>query len=563
MKYLDIITENKRLGSELADLETYSIAVLSNITVNQIKEVLEYFLRKNRINANVELGNYDNIPQDSIKFKKKNLIIIYWELTNLINGLQYKIELLDKQKIDELISKVKAEIDFVLSNLKSASHILINKFSSLVFNYANIDRNNLDYISDVLNDYLIKMKTVNVSIIDIDKIFARISIEKSVDFRYYYSSKALYSIEYFKAYSNFIMPIIFSLNGKSKKALILDCDNTLWKGIIGEDGIDAIVLSSNQEGGMIYEEVQSIVKSLSNEGVIMGLCSKNNIKEVNDVLNNHKGMVLKNDDFAIMKVDWNDKVSNLNSIAKTLNINIDSIVFIDDSDFEINYINESLPEIITLQVPYKNHLYPKLLREKRNLFYNVSKTREDSKRVKMYKDQVQRSEEKKGFSNLKEYVKSLNINIEFLINSTEIISRMSQMSLKTNQFNLTTKRYSEADIKRYINDNDSIVIAIGVSDKFGDNGITGLSIIKLIYNDQAFIDTFLLSCRVIGRGIENTFLDYIMNYLKNLGVIKVKSSFINSTKNVQVKNFYDEMGFNVIEETNQNKIYKINIKDYK
>lgn len=542
--------------------KNYPVGIISNITVNQIKEVFEYTLRSAGIKANCTVGNYDNIVQDAGQFKQNKLVVIFWELANLVDGLQYKAELLEKKKTEELIEKVKAEIAFVFQSLNETSHVLINKFSSLTFNYSILDTNNLDYIADSLNQYLIVSKPKNVTIVDIDKVLAKLSIEKSVDLRYYYSSKALYTIEFFKAYANFTLPVVRSLNGKAKKALIFDCDNTLWKGILGEDGIDEIRLSSQQSGGTAYEEVQSLAKALTKEGVVLGLCSKNNPDDIEEVLENHPGMTLKNSDLTIKKVNWNDKVSSLNEIAASLNIGTDSFVFIDDSDFEINFVKENLPEITTLQVPAKTFEYPGMLRENLGLFYSVSKTGEDLKRVTMYKEQAQREEAKSGFGDLEEYIKSLDIRIDVHVDDPGIVPRVSQMTQKTNQFNLTTKRYSEADISRFIDDPSNCVFAIGVSDKFGDNGVTGLAIVNL-EGDTAEIDTLLMSCRIIGRRIEFRFFDFIVEYLKKTGIHKINAQYLKTLKNEQVIDFFHILGFEIINKQKDLTNYTINIENYK
>ena len=561
LNYREIFAANQKLKESLQGKE-YPVAIISNIIVHQLKEIFEYTLRKTGINASCSIGNYNNIVQDSKKVSNNKLVVIFWELANIIDGLQYKADLMSTESLSDLINNVKKELDFVFNNLKDTSNVIINTFSSLLFNVYNLDPNNLDTIADELNKYLIAKLPPNFTLINTDKIIARISVEKSVDMRYYYSSKALYSIEFYKSWSKFVLPLVRSLNGKAKKALIFDCDNTLWKGVLGEDGFDNILLSATQPGGTPFEEVQSLAKQLNREGIIIGLCSKNNPEDVNEVLAKHPKMTLKEADFTIKKVNWIDKVSNLKSIANTLNIGKDSLVFIDDSNFEINFVNETLPEITTIQVPEKISEYPGIIRKNLGLFYNASKTVEDQKRVKMYKQQVKREEAKEGFNNLESYIKSLKIVLEVYVDELKIIPRMSQMTQKTNQFNLTTKRYSEADIKKFVESPDYTVVAIGVHDKYGDNGITGLAILN--QNDiHAEIDTFLMSCRIIGRNIENRFFDYLIDLLKKRGIRKLYANYIKTLKNNQVNDFYNRLGFTLINEENGNKKYELELNHYK
>jgi len=560
LKYREILALNQKLGNDLESNE-YSVGIISNIIVNQLKEIFEFVIRSEQINATCTVGNYDNIIQDSKLFKNHKLVIIFWELANIVDGLQYKADLMSEKAISELIHKVKSELEFVFKNLESTPKVLINSFSTLVFNQFNIEQNKFDKLSNQLNTYLEKNKPPNFTIIEIDKVIAGLSISSSIDTRYFYSSKALYSIDFYVAWSKHVLPIIRSLNGKAKKALIFDCDNTLWKGILGEDGFDKILLSANQPGGAPFEEVQSLAKHLSNEGIIIGLCSKNNRKDVEEVLIEHKKMTLRNENLTVKEVNWDNKGSNLEKIARSLNIGKDSIVFVDDSNFEINFINEVLPEITTIQVPKSSSEYPKVIRENLGLFYNASKTSEDRKRIKMYKDQLKREEAKIGFENLEAYIKSLNILLEIFIDEHGVIPRISQMTQKTNQFNLTTKRYTEAEIRELIDSPKASVIAIGVSDKFGDNGITGLAIIKN-NSDEAELDTLLMSCRIIGRNIEKFFFDFIVSFLKEIKVTSLKASYIKTLKNSQVKNFFDDLGFMVLNVDQGNKYYTLNLADY-
>ena len=561
LKYSEILAANQKLKNTV-DGAAYPVGIISNITVNQLRDILEYTLRNEGINASCKVGNYDNILQDAGAFSNNKLVVIFWELANLVDGLQYKAGLMDKANRDELVNKVKNELTFVFESLKETSRVVINAFSSLVFNYQNLDRNALDEMADELNAFLYSNKPDNFTVVALDKIIARVGIEKSTDLRYFYSSKALYAIDFYKAWSEFVLPLVRSLNGKAKKALIFDCDNTLWKGILGEDGFDNILVSSTQPGGAPYEEIQSLAKSLTGEGIILGLCSKNNPDDVDEVLEKHPGMTLRDTDLTIKRVNWSDKVTNLKDIAKSLNIGLDSLVFVDDSDFEVNYVRENLPEVTVIQVPKRTSDYPAEIRKNLGLFFNASKTDEDIKRVKMYKEQVKREEAKTGFDTLESYIKSMEISLDIYVDDAAIIPRMSQMTQKTNQFNLTTKRYSAADMQKFVESTDYHVIAIGVKDKFGDNGITGLTIIRKD-GDAAEIDSLLMSCRIIGRNIEFRYMDYLLDFLAEQGIREVKADYFKTLKNAQVEPFYDNMGFELAGQTEDHKHYKIETKKYK
>jgi FkbH-like protein len=541
----------------------YEISVLSNIIISQIIEILEYTLRVNNVPAIVKLGDYDNIIQDSDKSKGSNAVIIFWELPNIIDGLQYKIELFNKNQLNEFLKKIKSEIDLVLKNLQKTSLVLFNKFTSLQFSKSNIRKNNLEKLADQLNRYIEQRIPSNVRLVDIEKVISSVGVSNSLDMRYYYSSKALYTVDFFKSYAEFVKPFIMSVNGKAKKALIFDCDNTLWKGILGEDGINNIEMSTITKDGTIFSEVQSMALALNRQGILIGLCSKNNPGDVDEVIKTHPHMQLRDEHISINKSNWSNKVSNLKEIANELNIGLDSLVFIDDSAFEVNLVREHLPEVTVLQVPERLYEYPRMFRENMSLFYNISHTVEDQKKIEMYKQQVKRETNKKEFSDIKDYLVSLELKMTIVANDESIIPRMSQLSQKTNQFNLTTKRYTDADIKNFIEDPNSNVYAFSVSDKFGTSGITGLGIVNENGSSEtAEIDTLLMSCRIIGRNIEYAFINYIIDRRKEKNIFCLKAKYIKTQKNEQVKEFYDKCAFKLTDSTDSVRKYTLDVSKY-
>ena len=554
MKFSEIIKNNKALNGQL-ETPSYKIAILSNIMVHQTKDICEYWLRSDLVNADVLVGGYDNIVQDSHKFKESDAVIIFWETCNILDGLQYKIELMGDKEIDEIALKVKLEIDIVLKNLKKTSLVIINKFSSLVFNRYSINMSKLNLLENILNEYLEVNIRLNVRLVDIEKIISNVSIDKAIDLRFYYSSKTFYSFIFYKKYFQYIKPMVLAAVGRTKKALILDCDNTLWKGILGEDGFDNI---------KVFEEIQYLSLMLSRRGVIVGLCSKNNLQDVNEVLDNHPDMILRDKDIVIKKINWNDKVTNLREIAKELNIGLDSIVFLDDSDFEVDLVRSELPEVRVYKVPANEHEYGVLFRRVASLFYSFTNTREDRNKVQFYKDQIKRADVKGSFGDIESYLATLGLKLTLYKDDLSQVERLAQLSQKTNQFNLTTKRYTEVDVINIIKSTDQMLMSFSVSDKYGDSGITGLAVFDF---RNSMLDSLLLSCRVLGRNIEFAFMNAIVEMLKQRGLFKIESSYVRTVKNDQVSNFYEKCGFskNIGLRTDSNIVssYFIILDDYK
>jgi FkbH-like protein len=558
LKYTEILSNNRSLGEKLSSLPVYKISVLSNIITSQLNDILELAIRSQAINAKVNSGDYDNIIQNSETFADSNVVVLFWELANIVDGLQYKSLTMTSDEVEKLVEKVKQEINFVFYSLSKTPLVIFNQFSTLVFNQQFIKNNQFDEICNQLNQYVSQNIPNNFFLVPIEKLLAKLSIEKSIDLRYYYSSKSLYSVDFFKHYAQFVSPLILSVNGKSKKVLVLDCDNTLWKGVIGEDGVEKIALSTNDKNGVFFEEIHYLIKSLTGDGVLVCLCSKNNESDLDEVWKSRFDIALKENDIFARKVNWQSKDKNLQELIEELNVGTDSIVFIDDSSFEISCVENSLPEVTTLQVPRLLYTYPSWFRENMSLFFKPYQTTEDSKRLEMYRNEAQRKNERKRFSSIDEYLNSLEIKLLIHINQSEHLVRASQLTQKTNQFNLTTKRYTETEIKRLLDGGTHRVYVLEVSDKFGDYGLTGLAIVAINHPD-AEIDTLLLSCRVLGRNVENNFVNFIINDLMELGLDNIFASYRKTHKNVQVANFYETIGFEVLSSSDTLTEYRLSL----
>ncbi|PIX35158.1 MAG: hypothetical protein COZ59_06885 [Bacteroidetes bacterium CG_4_8_14_3_um_filter_31_14] len=563
LKYSEILAQNQILRNTVKGIP-YRISVLSNVTINSLKEILEYSLRVNQINPSIELGNYDNIIQDSVRYKDSDLVVVFFDMLNVVDSVSTFFEDINDELYNNLKNRICAEIDIIIENLKDSPSVIFNSFSSNYFIPNYTQKTIVETLVIELNKYLEERKNINISIINIDKIFTKIGIKQAIDFRLYNSSKAPYTLSFLKNYVTAINPIIYKNTGKLKKAIIFDCDNTLWKGIIGEDGIEKIDMSISSHFGKFYNKIQQIAVFLSKRGVIIGICSKNNESDVTEVLLNHPDVILKDEYIAIKKINWEDKTSNLLLIASELNIGLDSIVFVDDSSFEINLIKEQIPEIVSIQVPSAIYEYPDFLLQYITNYFNLSLNSEDAKKTIIYKQQTERESDKKNHKSIDEYLASLNISLTISVDDLSQIPRIAQLTQKTNQFNITTKRYTENQILNMINSVHDNVFAVSVADKFGDNGITAVCIIKtdLQNKKKCNIDTFLMSCRIIGRNIEFVLMDYIIGWLISHNFTTVTAKFIPTKKNQQVQDFYSLNGFALIKKESDYKIFSIELSKY-
>lgn len=562
LSYTEILQLNKELSKEKYYNE-FSAKILSNVTVNSFREIVEYSLRLKKINPIIEIGNFDNIVQDSVDSCNHNLVFVFYDVLNIVDNISSYFELLDEDSILEVEQKIKSEIELILINLRTTPTVIFNTFSSasIVSPFVNITK--LEKFVQVLNNYLYNLTAKNLVIVNIEKIIFELGRAQAFDFRFYQSSKAPYTISFFKSYIRAIESTILKVTGKGKKAIIFDCDNTLWKGVVGEDGIENIQMAASNSYSKAFYDVQCIAKYLSKNGILVGLCSKNNFSDVDEVIDKHKDMILSNEDIIIKKVNWNDKVTNLQEIASELNIGVDSLLFVDDSDYEINLVKERLPDLKTFQVPKNSYLYKN---ELLNFIYQNTSlvvSNEDLKKTEQYKEQLVREIDKNNFDSIDNYISSLKIKLDIYKDDFSQIPRISQLTQKTNQFNLTTFRYTETEIEEYMSSSNKHIFTASVSDKFGDSGLTVVCIVFIDNNKaHATIDTFLMSCRIIGRNIEFVFIDQVFQFFKSIGVKIINSKFIKTAKNNQVSFFYDKIGFSISNDKDNKKEYMLDMDEY-
>ncbi len=349
-----------------------------------------------------------------------------------------------------------------------------------------------------------------------------------------------------------------ALQKKRKKCLVLDLDNTLWGGVIGEDGADGIELSEFKEGAR-YKDFQKRIMEIKNLGVLLAICSKNNYDDAIEVINSHPHMVLKEEDFVSLKINWEQKAKNISEIASELNIGTDSLVFIDDNPVERESVRMLMPEVAVPEFPKDTAELSKFIRGVyEEYFYTVDFTDEDRNKTEMYRQNNMREREKSAAGDLESFLKGLQTEIAIGLLKPGDVKRAAELTQKTNQFNLTTRRYSEERIRNFMDSDEYRVYMASAKDKYGDNGKIGLVIAKL-EGDSAFVDTFVMSCRVMGRYIEEQIIGFVENDLKESGIRIIKSEFIPTGKNKPVCLLYENLGYSVEEESDSGKKYTISI----
>jgi FkbH-like protein len=377
--------------------------------------------------------------------------------------------------------------------------------------------------------------------VDLDAVFRGIGQDAALHAANWHRGRAPYTASALAKIAAHDFRLIRPQLGRNRKCLVLDCDDVLWGGILGEQGPAGIAIGQNYPGSPYFDFQQELL-NLHDRGVILALCSKNDESAVFDILQSHPEMLIRKSHIASHRINWTDKATNLREIAADLNIGIDSLVFVDDSAHEIALVQRELPEVATLHLPSDRPAdYSRLLAQE-DWFDTLSVTDDDRSRGDRYKVEAKRKTAERGATDLDAFLASLDIEIQVAPAKEVSVARIAQMTQKTNQFNLTTRRYSEPEILRFLDDDNWGVYTLRVRDVFGDSGLVGTA--NLRYGeDGALIDSLLVSCRVLGRGIEKALLAAVMRHAAGRGAARILGQFIPSLRNDVCAGFLTECGF--------------------
>jgi FkbH-like protein len=352
------------------------------------------------------------------------------------------------------------------------------------------------------------------------------------------------------------MRFMVPLTGRTAKALVVDLDNTLWGGVIGEDGMTGIKLSGEYPGAA-YQALQGAMLDLNRKGILLAICSKNNPDDAMEVLEKHRGMVLRPQHFASMRISWNDKSQGLREIASELNIAIESLPFLDDNPFEREQVRRAVPEVIVIDLPQDPLEYAAVVRS-HPVFERLALSAEDQQRTTFYAEQRERTRVEQNFQSKEDFYRFLEQEAEIATVSPATLGRISQLTQKTNQFNVTTRRYAEQQIRELATNPACQVFSIRVRDRFGDHGLVGVSITR-DRGDTCEIDSFLLSCRVIGRTVETALLAHLADQAASRGQKRMVGWFLPTKKNAPARDFYKQHGFEMAQQDREGSLWSLDL----
>jgi len=485
-EYLDL---SEKLVPNAYD-KRIKIGFLSSFTINGLPEVLKIKCDKRQISCQTYMSEYNQYNQEIFdsnsqlyKFQP-DITFLLLDIRSILGDFFYFPYSLDVEKKKDFIEQKVLEL-VNLANIfakNSSSKLIISNLHIPFFSPYGIAKSNSEFgLQDAIFYFNkeLKEKTKefdSVFLFDFNGFVTKYGEDNIFNYQNYFFGDIKISLSFISYLGELLMSYVIAFLGITKKCIVLDLDNTLWGGIVGEDGFDGIHIGP-QPPGNSFLEFQKHLKALSQRGIILAINSKNNLDDAMNVIENHPNMILKKDDFSCIVINWGDKVQNMREIAKQLNIGIDSLVFFDDDAVNREYVRRELPQIHVPEISSDPSEYTKTLLSL-NDFSTFQITAEDVSRKKMYIQQKYRTELQNSSSNLIDFLKTLNLHVVIKKADKFSIPRISQLTLKTNQFNLTTKRYQKDEIKKFSTDNYMLVYSVQVIDKFGDNGITGVFIIK-------------------------------------------------------------------------------------
>lgn len=550
----EYINQSKKITPSYS-VKPCKIAFLSNFTIGGLGETIRVFCDKYKIYAETYVPYYNQYMQEILnktsklyEFKPDIIFLLINPEYFLGDMYNFPYRLKDEEREKRIEQKFQELKEMILCLKKNtSSKIVINNFllpayssRGILENKQNCGiRNSVQVLNNLLEN--LAKDDSQLFIFDFNLFVMKKGYDFVIDNKMNYLADMKLSPQAIISLAEEYLAYIFPLMSMTKKCIVLDLDNTLWGGVIGEDGIGGIKLGPEKEGKPFFD-FQKRLLELSERGIILTINSKNNYNDAMEVIKHHPYMLLKEDNFASIKINWDDKVKNIREIANNLNIGIDSLVFIDDDKTNREFVRQMLPEVFVMDLPEDPCDYVSSL-ERLKIFNSFSITQEDLEKQEMYAAQKKREELKSNMVDLESFLKELKIEIIITGIDKFNISRASQLTQKTNQFNLTTKRYSEEDINLFLNNKNYLLRLMHVKDRFGDYGITGLAILKKIDIQTMEIDNFLLSCRILGKNIEFVFLQELVNEGKKQNVQKIIAKFIPTKKNVPSANFLNEAGF--------------------
>lgn len=557
---------------ESGTLRKFRLAILRSFTLEPVIPILKAAALLNGIDLEVYLSNFNSYSQDILdsdsalyKFDPEAVILAI-QTRDLVPDLWYRFSELSKAAVIEKVDEACAGFDGLIRQFRRrhGAYLLVHNLELPTWpNQGILDSqgNSGQYHAiKQINEGLTRIcqQVSGAYVVDYDALICRFGRINWYDEQKWLSSRMPIAANCLGHLPIDYLRFLAPLSGRICKVLVLDLDNTLWGGVIGEEGIEGIKLGSEYPGAG-FLEIQRAILDLYHRGILLAVCSKNNARDAMEVLENHPHMLLRPQHFAAMRINWEDKATNLRQIAAKLNIGTDAVAFLDDNPQERERVGRELPEVYVVDF-FEDPMRVADLLRRCPVFERLSLSGEDGERARYYAQEKQRKDMQEQAASVEDFYRSLKMEIEIAAANSDSLFRIAQLTQKTNQFNLTTNRYNEQQIAKLLQTPGWRIYSLRASDKFGDSGIVGVAMTHASGNDVEIVN-FLLSCRVIGRTIETAFLSYLVEEAIQQGAHRLCGWFIPTKKNDPAKDFYHSHGFSQIsKQENGNTLWEFDLR---
>lgn len=544
----------KNLKKDYSSFRTVKMAIIADWSVQMLAQAIRGYGYELGLDIRIYEAAYDQMEAELLDETSEvyafqpNYILIFPCIEKFQEKFYHKIEgdrtaFVEQEilRIRQLCQQVAKHTD---ANVLICNYCEVN--DGVYGNFAASYKNSLLYYTRKMNIQLGDLAVEeSCHLIDLCTLQNTLGRANMVDNRLYYISKTIFSMDALVLIAEQICNVISVLSGKIKKCLIADLDNTLWGGIVGDDGLEGIQIGELGIG-KAFSDLQLWIRELARRGIAIGVCSKNNEETAMLPFLKHPDMILKPEDIAVFVANWEDKATNIKKIREILNIGLDSIVFIDDNPFERELVRTLLPEVTVPELPKEPTAYAAYLRSL-NLFETVQLSDVDKKRTKQYQEEAKRVVMRDTMTSLVDYLSGLEMVAEVKPFDQYSIPRVAQLTQRSNQFNLRTKRYAENELQGMVKDSERfLTMAVTIRDKFGDYGIIGVVILEKISEDTLFVNTLLMSCRVLKRTVEEFLFNEIIGLAQGKGFLKLEGEYIPTNKNSMVSSLFEQYGFSEI-----------------
>ena len=558
--YNDYLRHLKTVEEACTEGKPLRVALLRSYTAEPIEPILKLRLLLDGFRPSIWIGGYNQYTQEILNERsglhefRPDLVVMLIRLEEVMPDFVDEFPSAPSSHWEERVAQKVREIGGLVERIETTlgARVLVQSMTLSDGGYFGInDPQRPDGQSALVHRFNQGLaaefsKRKDAYLWDFDRLVRAKGHENLYDPKMWYVSRNPIKQSAYPVVVEDLTRYVRSALGRIKKCVVVDLDNTLWGGIVGEDGIEGIALGRDYPGNC-YRDFQKELLKLYHRGILLAINSKNNEADALEVLDKHPDMVLRRKHFAAYRINWQDKVSNLKALAQDLNIGIDSMVFIDDNPRECELVRQQSPECRVFCLPEKPHLIPRFLESVPGLEC-LSLTEEDTRRGEMYQAQLVRGQTAARFENLEDFWKDLQLEVKIEPAQPFSIPRIAQLTQRTNQMNLTTRRHTESQVEALVADPNWRVVSVAAKDRFGDHGIIGVMFLKL-EQDRCHIDNFLMSCRVLGLNLEQYMIAYAAAVARQAKRKTLLGEFIPTAKNKVAADMYPKLGFKRIGET--------------